>query len=145
MYKIAEELKALTHYTSLYAETVNSFDFKIIVDQTIDTSSYLIPPMLIQPLIENAIKHGIGSNGNENLVELEISHHGQDFLCCQVRDNGKGFKEADLLKSKSIALNIVQERLQNYKKPKDSAPFDIISGNGTQSTKVTIIIPFVLD
>lgn len=143
--ELADELKALTHYTSLNSETGTPFDFKLMVDGVIDTSRYFIPPMLLQPLVENAIKHGISSKRADNLIELEISPYGQEFLCCQVRDNGKGFKKSGLKKNKSLALTIVQERLGHYRKPKGIRPISIESGNGTAFTKVTLYIPFILD
>lgn len=68
------------------------FKFKINFDKNLDISSLEIPPFLIQPSIENAIRHGIGANGEAGNLEIHFSISGNDLLV-EVRDNGGNYPE----------------------------------------------------
>jgi len=115
---LEEELKAAT----LYVEMENlrfseQFRFEVNIDHEIKTDLTLIPSMLIQPYLENAIKHGL-RNGNETgILDLKIQKAG-DVLHIFIEDNGIGRKEAMKLKSrkdqgrKSYGLEITTGRIE---------------------------------
>jgi anti-sigma regulatory factor (Ser/Thr protein kinase)/heme exporter protein D len=65
------------------------FDFKyvIIIDQKINTTEIEFPPMLLQPAVENAVKHGVAGMGNIGLIAIIISRSDHD-LVITIKDNG---------------------------------------------------------
>ena len=98
----------------------NKFCYSIAVDRNVESGSIVIPPMLIQPYVENAIWHGImhKTNGAEGLVKISISKNADDLLCT-IEDNGIGRKKAAELKEqkqmnhkRSMGMQITQDRIE---------------------------------
>lgn len=100
----------------------NKFDYSIEVDEKIDPSHILIPPMLAQPLIENAIEHGLNGIDWPGKIIIRYSLPEPKQVLIEVEDNGIGIeksKEKQLLagkKHKSIATEIIEDRIRNLKK-----------------------------
>ncbi|WP_315817812.1 sensor histidine kinase [Paraflavitalea speifideaquila] len=81
----------------------DQFRYEIrIVTQT-DTASIVIPPMLIQPYVENAIWHGLMNkhDGTDRKVELLIEERGNN-LYCVIQDNGIGRTQAQAVRSQKM-------------------------------------------
>jgi len=118
---LKDELIALELYLQMESlRFKNKFRYSIDVDEKLDPSSIVIPPMLIQPYVENAIWHGLMSktNGETGKVELNIFKEGNNLLCT-ISDNGIGRKKAAELKEKklsthkrSMGMQITQDRLE---------------------------------
>lgn len=116
---LEEEVSTLENYL-LIEKFCNGdrFDYTIKVDEAIEKDYIKIPPMLLQPFIENAIKHGLKtSSGRRGLIEVEFNER-NNMLECSVTDNGIGRKKAEELNKvsketyhKSTALLVTQERL----------------------------------
>lgn len=112
------EWKALKLYTELEAMRFNNqFTYSFFADELIDLSTLLIPPMLVQPLIENSIHHGLRNSpdaGNAVNVRLEQT---ESHVYFTVEDNGAGINEAEkvktfsAIKGKSIGLSAIRERI----------------------------------
>lgn len=116
---IEQEVNLINNYLSIEKLTRdNSFEFTIEVDEEIDDEEEGIPPMLIQPFLENAILHGIANKESVGVVNVSFSVN-QDALLVEVRDNGVGREKAKELKAqfvqqhKSVALDVIQNRLNN--------------------------------
>lgn len=121
MLPLNKELETLKLYVELeQMRFKQAFAFEIRVDECIDEHEVQLPPMLIQPLLENAIWHG--------LMPMEKSRKGLLLLCFSVEgkqlrivmeDNGVGREQAGKNKIKpdhqSMALNLVKERLKMVK------------------------------
>lgn len=106
--KIFDELEIIKSYINIFKIRMGSrLNFKIDIPDNL--LQYLIPSMLIQPLVENAIKHGIEPKieGGEILIQININ---ADKMCIAVIDTGIGFK-ADT-KSNGVALNNIKKRLE---------------------------------
>ena len=110
------EVETLNNYLSLEQLRFNhKFDFEIEVDPAI-RDDMGIPPMLIQPQVENAILHGIGPKDDSGVIRVNFLLQDQR-IHCEVTDNGIGRKKAGELKEKSgrshrsMALQITRERL----------------------------------
>ena len=87
---LAEELAMIDNYLSIQQLLyTNKFSFKITVDETIDTEMILIPPMLAQPFIENAIKHGLVDQ-SEGQISIHFKFENA-VLLFEIIDNGVGF------------------------------------------------------
>ena len=98
---IKEEVEALTHYLTLEKLRFKEYlVFSIVTDNNIDAYNTEIPAMLIQPFIENALKHGFESIDRQ--AEIKVHFAMQDsFLYVEIRDNGKGINE-NLIKGQGL-------------------------------------------
>jgi LytS/YehU family sensor histidine kinase len=120
---LEEEVQTLENY--LLIEQFcngNRFSYTITVDESLERDFIKLPPMLLQPFVENAIKHGFRFSETENpgkrgQIEIRFAEKG-NLLECSVTDNGIGCKQsAELNKSsketyhRSTALLVTQERL----------------------------------
>lgn len=100
---LEEELDTLALY--LHMERLRfSFNYQVNCDNSVDAPSVFIPPMLLQPFVENAIWHGLmhQENGGELTVDVHLDN---DMLHVKIEDNGVGRKQAALIKSKSAQKN----------------------------------------
>lgn len=99
---VADELKALTHYLDLERLRFNgAFRYEIDVDEGLDPYATDIPPMLLQPYVENAILHGLRPK-TDGPGRLSIHLMNQvTHLLCVVADNGIGRAAAAELKARS--------------------------------------------
>jgi sensor histidine kinase YesM len=113
----------------------------------------LIPPMLIQPFVENAIEHGLRPLEKGGKVKISF-HLIENYINVIVEDNGIGRKMARTLKEqnrpghKSMAMNITKERLSilNKKTKRNISVkiIDLYDTNGKPTgTRVVLNIPFV--
>lgn len=112
-----EEVKFLDHYMTVEAQRFkNPFDYTIKVDEDIRYNT-IIPTMMLQPFIENAIWHGLSNKKGDGKIMIDIEKNGST-LNCVIEDNGVGRQIAtgNALKKgkkhKSMGLDIVKERLQ---------------------------------
>lgn len=128
-----EELKAIRHYLDLEKLRFDKkFDYKIKVDKRIDTEFIEIPPMIVQPYIENAIIHGILHKPTQGQIDIDFKLNGQQILCT-VTDNGVGrekaaeFREKAGIKRKSSGMYITKARL------------DLLNQQGNEDYSVKII------
>jgi two-component system sensor histidine kinase LytS len=102
-----------------------------------------IPPLLIQPLVENAVKHGINKSIDGGVVEIHIKEE-KDFLRIAVVDNGVGMSKETLEKVEchddncGIGLSNVYKRLKTFYG--DTAQFNVQSQLG-QGTQIEMLIP----
>jgi sensor histidine kinase YesM len=87
----------------------NSVDFNITIDATIETSYCSIPPMLLQPIVENCFEHAFNHSVLGNTIDVNISEN-TDFLLIDIIDNGKGFDVANI-KKESKGISLLRERL----------------------------------
>ena len=114
---LEDELALLDNYLQLeqFSQS-HTFDYQISLDEEIEPEELAIPPMMIQPFIENAIIHGITPLQHKGFIDLSFSLKKQT-LSCLIKDNGIGRAAAQkrksqlLQKHKSTALQVTQERL----------------------------------
>jgi len=117
-----EEIMAIKHYVELEKLRFdNKFSCKISIDKAIDSEFIEIPPMIVQPFIENAIIHGILHKKDKGTIEVNFKLN-DDKLSCSVVDDGIGRKKAEELKQKagisrkSRGMGITRERLEMLNK-----------------------------
>lgn len=114
---IAEEVKTLSLYLEIEkARFEDDFEYKINVNSTIDSEQTKIPSMLLQPYVENAIKHGLLHK--EGLKKIFIQFlETEDYISIIIDDNGIGRKKSGELKSiknknhQSFATKAIQNRI----------------------------------
>lgn len=101
------------------------FEYSINIDENIDPDHVQISPMLIQPFLENSVKHGFKDIDYKGLLEIVYKKIG-DTLQITVKDNGKGVANNKEHAHKSHALSITKERLRILnKKSKKKITFTI--------------------
>jgi PAS domain-containing protein len=115
---LSDEIATIELYLKLekarFGERLN---YEIIIDPEIDVENTLVPPMLIQPYIENGIIHGLSAkeSGGNILIHLKYS---DDSIICVIEDNGIGrqrsleLKNRNAIKNKSFGMSITQKRLE---------------------------------
>lgn len=150
---VESEVKLLNTYLELQKLRFESkFDFQITVDETIDRENILIPPMLAQPFIENAIEHGIFYKKEKGRVDVRL-YYERNLLIYEIEDDGVGIEEAMKLKNKlkssyeSLATIITKERMDTLnEQAKSDIEIEIIdkknNAEGDSGVKVKFIVPF---
>jgi tetratricopeptide (TPR) repeat protein len=123
------------------------FEYEIKIDENIDSDFTVIPPMITQPFIENAIEHGQLHTIEGGFINISFKKL-NDMLSVHITDNGIGRKGSMINKKskahKSMAMQITSERIDNLnKKYKTSGSLDIQDFNKTleTGTKVLILLP----
>ena len=117
---LEKELRMLRAYLELQSLRYDGkFDFLIDVDENIDPAETLIPPMMAQPFIENAIEHGLRHKPEQGNLTIIIQKE-KFLLRIIVEDNGVGREKSHELeinrKHQSMATGITRERLANLGK-----------------------------
>ena len=117
---LSEELAMIDNYLVIQQLLYNNkFNFSIEVDDAIDPESIVVPPMLTQPFIENAIKHGLKSKSENGLITIRFQWQDKQLIF-EVSDNGSGFNNDEKSTgNKSLAMKITKERLANITKKSD--------------------------
>ena len=113
---LREEIDYISNYVDLEREKLeHGVDFKVEVDESIDVEVIQIPPMMIQPLVENAIWHGLNPMNKKGTITLQIEQK-ENAVVFKVIDNGVGKKEEkgqqNLDDLPSIALKNILERIR---------------------------------
>jgi len=150
---LQDEIEALKLYLELERIRLeNQFDYTIDIDPAIDMKTQLVPSFLIQPIVENSIKHGILKNGHKGNIQTRIIRN-KDILIYSVIDNGIGFEKSKAsqkdTKHTSYGLELTKKRISligilNSKETGFSFE-DIKEKNGECiGTKVELVIPYLL-
>jgi hypothetical protein len=113
---LEHEITNLKNYIDLQRERYNAkFDSEIIVDDAIDTTMR-VPSLLLQPLVENAIIHGLLNKEEQGHLKIEFSQGAnENNLICTIDDDGVGrerssmIKEKDVLKDESYGSDLVKD------------------------------------
>lgn len=154
---LCDEILSLQLYLELEQVRFNNrFDFSIDLDEDIDEETIQVPPMLIQPFVENAIIHGIMPLEHKGLIKISIREK-QDNSClvCEIIDNGIGREKSAKLKQKqgkthkSVGMQLTRERLASLNSETEPRmSFNITDVLDEQSnvigTKVIIQIPYLI-
>ncbi len=115
---LSKEIEALQLYIEMEVfRFENKFSFDITVDPEVDIDNIVIPPLILQPYIENAIWHGLLPKETGGHLSVSIRQN-DDYLICEIMDNGIGRKKAMEYNSinsptrKSIGMKLTEERLK---------------------------------
>lgn len=150
-----EEIEILKLYLELeQLRFGEDFMYTISCDSEINQNTIYIPSMIIQPFVENAIKHGLLHKKGIKELTIRFEKKENDIICT-ITDNGIGRQKAAEIKSrspishKSFATNATQKRMDLIninRKNKITLNFtDLYSNNVASGTEVKIIIPYYLN
>lgn len=148
---LENDIDALKFYLILEQNRMENFDFDIEISQEVNMQQLLVPPMLIQPFVENVLRHAFVDKTDENrgkiLVSIQLI---ADNLRCRIIDDGIGInqslknKENSPLK-KSMGMSITKERLvflTKYYKKTFKLEITDNAVNGSSGTNVCFHLPF---
>ena len=126
--------------------------YSISVDKAIGTQSTYLPSMLLQPVVENAIWHGIAHRENESKgnISINVRQH-DDQLLCTIEDNGVGRGmvqqryDNSVVNYRTVGMKITEERLRLRNRKHGQQCIQIIdlkdNENRAVGTRVTLHIP----
>ncbi len=141
---VSNEIETLEYYLKLQKLRFdNKFDYKVIISENINSENDYIPPMLAQPIIENAIEHGVRKLDRQGSIEINFVKKGKS-ITLSVTDNGRGFdenKSNQKEKNESYALKITEERLATYSKNSKIKIKTLKKQDKIVGTKVSFQIP----
>ncbi|MEO1261079.1 MAG: histidine kinase [Bacteroidota bacterium] len=144
---LSEELKTLKHFLALeQLRFRDKLTYEFMVDPGVQAESVVVPAMILQPYVENAIWHGIKPKPDGGHVQIRVSQAGK-ILICEIKDDGvgreqsKAMRKASVLKHKSMGMQITEERLKAMGQIKGSQVevIDLVDDDGKPAgTKVVI-------
>lgn len=115
---LEEEARMLENYLELeQLRFQHKFDFNIEIDEQIDTYDTAIPPLLLQPYVENAIVHGLADTERDGRIDVHFSKENGNILVT-ITDNGMGITASSARKKareslyKSVGMTITRKRLE---------------------------------
>jgi tetratricopeptide (TPR) repeat protein len=144
---LSHELEAVENYLSLQNIENEKIAFQLHVDKAIETNIIKVPPMLIQPFVENAIEHAFKNQKDNCVIEIKLTLVDTKLICV-ILDNGMGIDSSERNSNqnkKSLATKITKERLdylsKDFKMDASIAIEDRTQYN-EQGTQVTIQMPY---
>jgi sensor histidine kinase YesM len=143
---VSEEINVLKNYIEVeQLMALKPFNYTLKFNSELDPEEVLIPPMLVQPFVENAIKHGISAT-IEKQGKLEIIFRTDaTYLSCSIIDNGKGIFESQKNKTntshQSVALDVTKERIESLSGIGALNISEIKENNTIKGTKIEFKIP----
>jgi PAS domain S-box-containing protein len=115
---VSDELNMLSLYLEIESLRFgNTFEYSIQIDPSIDLEHYKIPPLILQPFVENAIWHGLMHKDGERRLKIDITKS-ENGILCSILDNGIGrqkskeIQQKNLINKTSKGLKLVDDRLQ---------------------------------
>ncbi|MEM7037784.1 MAG: histidine kinase, partial [Bacteroidota bacterium] len=154
MIPLEDELETLRLYLEIEGLRFSGkFDYRIEIDETVNTNQVEIPTMLLQPIVENSIWHGLMHKATPGTLHIRIRDMGK-AVHCEIEDDGVGREAAKqhqsgYLKDKSTSgLKVTQQRIENlnrlYNRKLALKIIDLYNQAGDAAgTKVVLQIPSV--
>lgn len=147
---LTDDLQALELYMQLEElRTKNKFTYTITVDTDIDKDVTMIPPLILQPFVENSIWHGIAKKESSGKISVTVVKE-NDIINCIIEDDGigrsKSFQSEKAINGesrKSFGMKITKDRIDILNKEKKSNS-EILITDLKQGTKVEVRLPLIL-
>jgi tetratricopeptide (TPR) repeat protein len=145
---LADEFEMLKNYMDLEKLRVkNGFTYLFNIHENIDSDEVKLPPLLLQPIVENAIWHGVANNEGQGEIVINVGQE-KEFLKFEIENKSENqLKQADKkntvqeVKRKSFGQQIVRERLNFLSKEKGKkCHLEMLST--PQGMKVSVLIPY---
>ena len=147
---LSEELGILALYVKLEQMRINGgFEYIINIDGSINLEDVKVPPLFLQPYIENSIWHGIMHVSGDKKIQLSIQKE-DDKIKCEVIDNGIGINKTKddshkkINRRKFFGAQATEDRIKLLHRNIDvTVDISDISDENSTGTKVTIIFPII--
>ena len=144
---LQDELDFVQSYIGLESGRVGKdFTASVVVEEGLDAKSIMIPSMIVQIPVENAIKHGLAGKDDEKELTIRISREGKGVRIV-ICDNGRGYlpQVASSTRGTGTGLKVLYQTIQllNTKNKNEKIRFNIGNRNdGQTGTQVSVFIPF---
>lgn len=144
---LQDELDFVQSYIGLESGRVGEdFTASVVVEEGLDAKSIMIPSMIVQIPVENAIKHGLAGKDDEKELTIRISREGKGVRIV-ICDNGRGYlpQVASSTRGTGTGLKVLYQTIQllNTKNKNEKIRFNIDNRNdGQTGTQVSVFIPF---
>ncbi|MFM9986206.1 MAG: histidine kinase [Flavobacteriales bacterium] len=146
-----EEIEMLRIYLQLeHSRFKNIFEYNLEIPEISELSEFEIPPMIVQPYLENAIWHGLRYRNGGGLLSIRFESK-RDSLCITIEDNGIGIRKSKELKTKnqkkqnSLGMKNIETRVELmndiYHRNIDIQIMELNPADEFPGTRVVIIIP----
>ncbi|VAW09951.1 Sensor histidine kinase [hydrothermal vent metagenome] len=146
---LSKELELLELYVKLeHSRFSDKFDYKVRIDEHLDITAFQIPPMLLQPYIENAIWHGLRYKEEKGFLNIDLQQQNNEIIVITITDDGIGRKKSEELKTqnqrkqKSKGMGNIKKRvtiLNDMYKDKVDVRISDLNPNGS-GTKVVFTL-----
>ena len=134
-----EEIQILDDYLQMEQLRFN-FSYNLDLASDVDAANIDVPPMLLQPFVENAIKHGISNLRENGLINVLIAKQ-ENNLIFSINDNGHGFKHHTTSISKgSFGLKLSEERINLLNDIYKEQPTNLDIQTDASGTRITITL-----
>ncbi|WP_440120461.1 tetratricopeptide repeat protein [Tenacibaculum sp. Ill] len=152
---LSEELKTMNLYMSIEnIRLSNEVNYIENIDPNVNIERIKVPPLILQPFLENSIWHGLSSKKGKKEVSLSVTKISDEFIQIDIVDNGIGrdaamkIRKNKSLNRRSIGIDLTKERLRNfaneYANNYSLIYTDIIDEEGNpKGTKVSLKIPIL--
>jgi len=148
---VEQERQVLQLYLELEVMRFDgSFSYEIIVDPMLEEDQIVLPSMLLQPFVENALWHGLLHKSSDRKLLIEFIYIDEDIFLCRIEDNGIGRKKSFELKANSAkykqhdsqGLRITKDRIDLLNKQGNHAILTITDlcddGGNASGTRIEI-------
>ena len=115
---LEKEVELLELYLKLeHSRFKDKFEYELLVDKTIDLGQFQIPPMLLQPYVENAVWHGLRYKKEKGFLKVQLLKKDEETIQIEITDNGIGRKKSAALKTdyqkkkKSKGMQNIKQRI----------------------------------
>jgi two-component system LytT family sensor kinase len=133
---VADELALLTDYLEM-EKLRFGFTYTINTDPQLDAANVEIPAMLLQPLIENAVKHGVSGLGADGMITLDMQKQNDNILI-SVADNGQGFDST--WPTEGLGLKLTRDRIKLLNELHPDTPISLEIATPVQRALITITL-----
>lgn len=130
---IPEEIKMLTVYLQLEQLRFH-FNYSVTADESSLTAE--LPVLLLQPLVENAVKHGVSAIQGEGIIDIHF-YCKERALVVSITDNGKGFDKLSI--NKGYGLSLTQQRIELLNRVNKDQKIELSINSIVQGTKIIVI------
>jgi two-component sensor histidine kinase len=141
---LQKEIVLIDHYLRLeklrFREHLN---YKLEISDAVEMDLIMVPPLLIQPLVENAIKHGLLPRPSSTNMVTVIIEEVNEAVRIEVRDNGIGFQHPiDNKQHESMGLKSIRQRIEHLRQISGkNVTFELRNPDSSQSqTGVVVVI-----
>jgi hypothetical protein len=153
MINLEEEIDRLRNYIDLEKKRLeNKFEYSIEIDSKLEDEGVYIPSMIIQPIAENSIWHGMASLDGMGIIKISFRAYNSKSLKVLIEDNGIGMKKSLEYSAKSsqqqhLGMQIIKKRLvllsKKYRTETSIRYSECSPGQANPGTLVELILPFI--
>jgi hypothetical protein len=151
---LEEEVDRLKNYMDLEKLRLEGkFVYHLDIDDSLDSEEVLIPSMIIQPFVENAIWHGIANIEEQGVIRIKFRMHDEKSMEITIEDNGIGMANAEKFSVKGekhlkLGMQMTRKRLEllgkKYKVDTTISFSEVSPGSPNPGTRVALVVPFLL-